>query len=368
MKDPHQQEAQNLLRRYEEGTCSEEELVLLEQWYNNLNLSKSELSEKEMIADLVDLLNRLNQISNRTSYFPFKKLISAAALLFCVCVIGFVWKNQLKKQEIEKSKLLAESINPGSSQAILTLEDGKEYVLDKKESEIINYGDRITYRNGKAIYQNEKVQLVTLRTPKAGQYQTTLPDGTKVWLNAASSISYPTRFEDHIRKISVKGEVYLEVIKNPEKPFIVLLPNQRIEVLGTKFNISSYENEDIVATTLVEGSLRITENKTKKQVLLKPGEQALVANDSKIAVKRIAAEDYTQWKDGIYLINNETLDQFGKKIERWYHVEVEMGDFKAIRLSAIMRRNIQLSEILSAITMKTHVKFIIKGRRIVAIK
>lgn len=208
-------------------------------------------------------------------------------------------------------------IAPGGKKATLTLADGKSIALSDQHSGIV-IGDAITYADGTAVAEAD-VSLVTLSTPRGGEYQVTLADGTKVWLNAASSLTYPSHFTGSHRGVSLRGEAYFEVAKTKDKPFIIRTGEQSIEVLGTKFNVQAYEESVHERTTLVEGSVRVT---AKSQiVILKPGQQAQLRGQN-LTAKKVNVGDYMAWKEGKFSFDNKPFDEVMAEVGRWYDLKI----------------------------------------------
>lgn len=207
-----------------------------------------------------------------------------------------------------------------------------------------------------------------LTVPKGGQYQIILPDGTKVWLNAASTLKYPNQFNHTERKVELQGEAFFEVIRNPNQPFIVLANNKSITVLGTSFNVNSYNDESSTTTTLVEGKVKIENTATTgkiNKVILIPGEQASFSN-ANFTVTPVITEDYTSWKDGQFTFNNLPLKTITRQIERWFDVKfIYQTDPKDVKLWGSIFRDTNFSTILNVLEINTSFKYEIKGRKII---
>jgi len=207
-----------------------------------------------------------------------------------------------------------------------------------------------------------------MSTPKGGQYQLTLQDGTKVWLNAASSITYPAAFVDRMRRVKVKGEVYFEVAKNKTKPFIVDIDGgSSVEVLGTSFNINAYSDEDNSRTTLLEGSVRVV-GPGSNSVMLKPGQQAVVGSGTGVSMRSdIDTEEVMAWKDGYFEFDGASLETVLRQLARWYDVEIDYGGHvPAKTFIGEIPRDASLSVVLNVLE-KTGVHFRIQGRNIVVL-
>jgi transmembrane sensor len=219
-------------------------------------------------------------------------------------------------------------ITPGSNKAILTLQDGSKIVLnDAKDGTLAQQGNAkiVKLATGQLVYDKTGAALArvlynTMTTPRGGQYKLTLPDGTEVWLNAASSITYPTAFVGNERNVSITGEAYFEVAKDKNKPFRVKSGSQMIEVLGTHFNVMAYGDEDAIKTTLFEGSVKITENNEIQ--ILKPGEQAVVDKNGGLKIGVADVDDALAWKNGYFKFSRVNIKYIMRQLARWYDVDI----------------------------------------------
>ncbi|MBV2228038.1 MAG: FecR domain-containing protein [Sphingobacterium mizutaii] len=297
---------------------------------------------------------------------PFLKYAAAVLLLMSISTVWYYIYNKAKVTSQEQ--VASADILPGTNRATLTLSNGNAIALSEGQEGLVVGADQMTYADGTTIMKTPEVQLATISTPRSGQYQVTLPDGSKAWLNAASSINYPTQFIGENRQVKITGEVYFEITKNPKKPFIVQSNNQFVKVLGTSFNINAYGDKGQVITTLVEGSVQVSSDQNNAVVKIKPGQQAILSSNGELQTRVVDTDEYASWKDGLYMINNLSLEDFGKKIERWYDVEVDMGPFKEQKLSATIRRDVKLNEVLEAIELNTKIKFKVKDRKVTAYK
>ncbi|WEK37503.1 MAG: DUF4974 domain-containing protein [Candidatus Pseudobacter hemicellulosilyticus] len=277
----------------------------------------------------------------------------------------------------------ATEVAPGKDGAILTLADGRQVVLDSLGNGIVaqQSGADVVLNNGRLVYDaagqaSAEILYNTMTTPKGRQFQVTLPDGTRVWLNAASSIRFPTIFAGTERRVEITGEVYFEVAQHSAKPFRVNVSGAaEIDVLGTSFNINAYENEKTINTTLLNGSIRIAD------VLLRPGQQARVQHG--MAGQSTAEGDITRrgvtvtndvdidkvmaWKNGLFNFEESSLEEVMRQLERWYDIEVvyENGVPKT-RFWGEMQRQTQLPDLLE-ILRKTEVEFRMEGRRLIVL-
>jgi transmembrane sensor len=274
----------------------------------------------------------------------------------------------------------AANIAPGGQGAILTLADGRQVVLDSMASGVVakQSGTSVILSNGKLVYDpagqsSTGIQYNKMTTPKGRQFEVTLPDGTKVWLNAASSIRYPTAFAGKERRVEVSGEVCFEVVKDANKPFFVNINNKAaIEVLGTLFNVNAYENEKNIHTTLLEGSVKVTATAGHANgVILKPGQQAKISHltpSDKIVVDNDPdTEKIMAWKNGLFNFEGANLEEVMRQLERWYNIDVvyENG-IPDIKFIGEINRQLALTDLLE-ILRRTEVDFRIEGRKLIVL-
>jgi len=227
---------------------------------------------------------------------------------------------------------LRDAVQPGGNSATLRLADGTLLQLKKQASGIV-MGDHITYENGESvgttIYDKQgtgvdpsKV-LLELTTPLGGMYQITLPDGTKVWLNAASSLKYPMSFAKNERKVTLVGEAFFEVTKDRSRPFKVLSKGQEIEVLGTEFNVNAYPENESIKTTLITGKVKLSnDNHALPPMYLKPGQQSINTDGRDIRIANVDVAPYIAWKEGLFYFDETPISDALRQIGRWYNVEV----------------------------------------------
>jgi len=381
-------EVEKLLEKYRDGLCTEQEKVLVESWHLfELSDKTSDLKHE----DIVDAKNQIwqaieeqTQLKPKTNYITWLKVAAAAVVLF---FIGFIVNNQIKKQFSNQSLTKNKpEIKPGGNKATLTLADGSKISLTDATNGVIaeQAGINITKtKNGEIIYTivspaaaKTKNLYNTIETPRGGQYQINLPDGTKVWLNAESSLKYPTAFNNDGRLVELKGEAYFEVAKLLAKngnrvPFKVNSEigegrNQQVEVLGTHFNINAYHDEPNNKTTLLEGKVRILNLSSLASGILTPGQQSVIAASSpSVLVRNIHAEDAITWKDGFFSFNDENLQTIMNKISRWYNVDIVYRGAKMDKLfgGRISRFN-SVNEVLETLQATGDVHFKIEERRI----
>ncbi|WP_412467083.1 FecR family protein [Pedobacter sp. KLB.chiD] len=291
---------------------------------------------------------------------------AAAAILIFLFTTIFVYKSIYPKDAVQKD--IAHDILPGTHRATLQAANGKIYQLEGSKQEIIADKNAIRYKDGALLEKEEQIQDFTLSTPKGGQYRLTLADGTKVWLNAASSISYPSAFSGKERRVRVMGEAYFEVAHNAQKPFIVETQAQEIKVLGTAFNVNAYQNEGVTVTTLVHGRVQLNGPNLSKPAYLSPGEQAIL-NRNAFQISPVDVSANTAWKDGEFIFTATPLTAVLRQIERWYNLEIDYSGIpEDIQIHASIQRDKPLSTVLSALEKITGLKFDIEGRRVKLMK
>jgi len=307
-----------------------------------------------------------------------KTLWTIASVAACLLLLLIVFQVELKwPGKSKRSTTLASKIVPGSKKAVLTLADGKTIELDSFSSKALAMqGDaRLQIDKGKLIYdllaaetKRSAILQNTITTPAGGEYQAVLPDGTKVWLNAASSISFPVAFTGGERRVTITGEVYFEVAKNREQPFFVKAKEVSVKVLGTHFNVSAYSDDQQVNTTLLEGSVLVAKDDNRS--LLKPGEQAKIRDQGKaIEVRKIDTEEILAWKNGYFFFNHEPLESVMKKMSRWYDVEiVYKGDPNGKKFDGTISRMDNIQQMITALELTKTAHFAIEGRRVIVME
>ncbi len=295
----------------------------------------------------------------------------AAAILLLLAGV-YYYRTSAKTDQPVAEIPVSHDVAPGVTGAILTLADGKKILLDTLSNGNIGRegGAAIRKEDGSLVYQpgwvmKDKVVMNTLNTPRAYQYQLTLPDGTKVWLNAESSITYPTAFTGKERTVTVTGETYFEVVENKQQPFYVQYGNNRVEVVGTHFNVNAYNEEADSRVTLLQGAVRIHNNHTTG--VLKPGQQAIINNTNE-AIKVLQEVDTDQvmaWKNGHFDFRETDLKTLMRQLMRWYDVEVVYEDGVPQRyFTADISRNKNLSAVLGILSLNK-IHFRIENKKII---
>lgn len=276
-----------------------------------------------------------------------------------------VQNNQVHKQ-------LKNDVTPGYRGAVLTLSNGQKIILDSAGSGLLTAqgNTNIVKKNGGIIYDEQsnspsEVLYNTMTTPRGRQYSLVLADGTKVWLNAASSITFPTAFTGNERRVKITGEAYFEVTKNAAMPFKVEIGKMEVKVLGTHFNVKAYSDESSIKTTLLEGSVRVTNENLN--ALLTPGQEAVLDDkkgDFKVAEANV--EEAVAWKEGLFEFNNAGIKSIMRQLSRWYDIEVVyQGDVTGKSFSGVISQNTNLSEVLKMLQLTKSIHFKVEGEKVI---
>jgi ferric-dicitrate binding protein FerR (iron transport regulator) len=366
------QESKDLLKKYIEGKCDQEETAWVESWYLNTLNNNTVPSPEEIEAAYTAVranLPKPARIAGRRFYLSI-----AATILLCVSVAAYLAFHQsTPNSENTVSTAKQNDLPPGSNKAILTLGNGQRIILTgASNGKIAQQGNVAVSKTaeGQIVYnRNDNEPSVpiynTTATPRGGEYHLILADGTNVWLNAASSITYPTAFTGHDRTVQVTGEVYFEVSHDQHKPFKVITRGQTVEVLGTHFNINAYDDEPVIKTTLFEGAVKVSRD--AKSAMLKPGEQAVDnTNSSTINVtNNFNSAEVIAWKNGKFYFDYSDIHTVMRQIARWYDVDVVyQGKIPAKRLSGSFSKYTNASKALSILEY-AGIDFKIEGRRII---
>lgn len=387
---------QDLIERYISDQCSAEEIKTLGRLLEDpAYMSRlEEIMEQQLqnstvtVNDYPEVVNRVkNAIGQRLAAenqpAPVRSLpvmrrwaVAAAILLIAGAAAWLLISQQNSKPSNPplSSNNIKHDIDPGKEGAILTLENGQKIILDSLGNGFITdqNGTKVLLNNGQLAYNAANADAATvayntMTTPKGRQFRLLLQDGTMVWLNAASSLRYPTVFTGKERSVEITGEAYFEVAKNAQMPFHVKINNEtEIEVLGTHFNVNSYTDEASVNTTLLQGSVKVLHN--GEQAIIKPGQQAQVTMQSGNKIKvlnDVNVEKIMAWKNGIFNFQDATLHEVMRQLERWYDIEVvyEKGVPEA-EFVGKMGRDLTLSEVLHGLEI-SEVHFKVQDRKLI---
>jgi transmembrane sensor len=376
-----------LCEKYLRGDLTPEEEILIRDYQVNAGLLEENSADINTIDKerLRELLNHKLHTSLHRQDAPIVKMrrwpyaAAAAVLLFIAAGIYITNSDKTAKsnQMAVVDNTTKNDIRPGSDKAVLTLANGNTITLGDAQNGVLSkQGNTAISKSGNGIIirnsdrnKNQEADnaMNTITIPRGGKYNITLADGTKVWLNSASALSFPATFTGTERKVTLTGEAYFEVAKNKTKPFkIDVNGKQVVEVLGTHFNISAYTDEQSISTTLLEGSVKI--NYKNQSTLIRPGQMAVNNSDQAITVTQANIEEVMAWKNDSFIFNNENITAIMKKISRWYDVDVVFkGDMTNINLYGNFSRSKGLASLLKNIELVNKVRFVTEERRITVI-
>lgn len=370
-----------LSKKYLAGAASEEEKHRLLQWYNAYD--EKALTAYIAADDTEAALDKRMRERIKAATMPAAAIpkvvpmrrsywkVAAAAFILVTAGTGIYQVQSNRKPQMAQ---LPAPIMPGGDKATLTLADGTVVNLDSAGTGIVtvqgnskvektSHG-QIVYKRGPG--KGDAVSYNVLRTPRGGQFNITLPDGTNVWLNANSSISYPTAFSGKERKVSITGEAYFEVAGEAEQPFTVKVNEMDVMVLGTHFNINAYADESSIKTTLLEGAVLIrTENGIKH---LLPGQQSRVtpAGDEILGIDRVDGSNAIAWKNGYFSFEEADIPTVMRQLSRWYNIEVKYsGNIPAETFTGEIGRGLTQEQLLKVLS-RARINFKVEeGRRII---
>lgn len=370
---PADNEFDELFRKYTEDTMTPEEFrrwrVMLLDERNTVRLESllAALAEtdhsafgqdaplKEMYANIIRVtpLKATGKTPRRLNYRQYAWWAAAASLLLLVATGILRWQQPSGKQQLATKYDVA----PGGSKAVLKLADGSVITLDSVAKRQIQLGNATAQQvNGQLNYApssgGEAAGINVLTTPRGGQFQVVLPDGTRVWLNAASSLSYPTAFTGKERLVEVSGEAYFEVAKDAHKPFRVKISNQEnyIDVLGTHFNVNAYPDEAAIRSTLLEGRIRFS---AAQAVVLSPGQQAVLTAGTQTpqVVNGVDTSAVMAWRSGLFNFEGQHLREVMRQLARWYNIEVVYDqEVPDVVFGGKIVRNVSLTQLLKILT------------------
>jgi ferric-dicitrate binding protein FerR (iron transport regulator) len=373
------EERQWLLFFLENSNGQDLKEIMEELFYENVRNSNSidPIISERLLSNIHQkiIINRKQEKAKRVRMWTLR--IAAACVVGFLALSTFLWLKNNSKQPIAQMqvniKKYKKDIQPGGNKAVLTLADGSTIALeDAKNGVLTQQGNtKIIKQNGKIDYNAtvsgaNKIMYNTISTPRGGQYRVELPDGSEVWLNAASSLRFPTTFAGKERRVEITGEVYFEVAKNKAMPFIVSVNGAEVQVLGTHFDVMAYNDEPAFKTTLLEGSVKFV--KDGNFIMLKPGQQSQLTKSGQIkVVSDVNLTTVVAWKNGFFDFEGLDFETIARQLSRWYNVEV-IYDRKIDDLFyAEIPRNTKLSDVLKALELTGKVHFEIEGTKIIVL-
>lgn len=379
-----------LLQLYLLGDITEEERQELEDWCEEAPRNRK-LFEQICQEDLFSKERYVyEKIHDTKAFSVFEKRVRkvssrsignwwkyAAVLLFPILVVGS-WKLMHETEQVSIVASSVAPIQPGCSQAVLVLDDGRKVFLKEEEEGVISEDKEITVTGEKdrLVYTSsegknvDEIRFNELEVPRGGEYKVRLADGTLVYLNSATRMKYPVKFDEKERKVYLSGEAYFEVAKDPERPFFVEMEGVEVRVYGTSFNVNTHQKGNI-QTVLVKGSIGVKVLSSGMESVIRPGQMAeFKQGNTKVDVKDVNVAVYTDWKDGIFRFENQRLEDILTVLSNWYDVDVfyQTVSVKELHFSGYMERYKDVSVILEAITLSTGVTFSIQGKTIIVSK
>jgi hypothetical protein len=370
-----------LLDKYQHGKITSEEEQFLINYYNLFD-NKPDIMEMLTSEQKEELKNNIqnsmwsNILRRKAGNGKLRVMdklyvkVSAAAIVFALVFASVFYvlnsvrhrhnDSEVVKNQKQQNTIPSADVLPGSNKATLTLADGSVIDLNRAENGMLTRQGNIKIikgEDGQIMYDSDQKKsdewgYNTISTPRGGKYEIVLSDGSKVWLNAASSLRYPSSFMGKTREVSLTGEGYFEVAKNASMPFHVKVNDMTIEVMGTHFNVNAYQDENVVATTLLEGSVKIKSgspgSSVNQTVLLAPGEQANLTKSGRLKIDRHAnTGEAVAWTNNNFEFNDAEVQDIMRQLSRWYDVEVEYKGFiPKRRFTGKISRNVKLSELI----------------------
>lgn len=383
-----------IARKFFSGAATEEEIARLHQWYDawaddeiiiQADTDNPDIIEARMLSRMLEKIR--SEKATPAQVVPLQKkkwwkVGVAAAVIMALGVGAFLWKHHFGGHAGGVEVAVADTstgIKPGIDKALLILADGKQVVLDSTTTgivskqgatTIINLHGKLTY-DGAGNQQEEPIYYNTIKTGKGNQYQLVLPDGSRVWLNATSSLRFPTRFNKENRTVELTGEGYFEVARENNRPFKVMLQGNAeeksptsIEVLGTHFNVMDYNDEPNMKVTLLEGSVKV---RSENSVVLKPGEQAVMSGNSQLTIDNSPnLEEAVAWKNGYFQFTDAPITTVMRQVARWYNVDVEYsGNVKQEIFSGSIPRLANITELKKILELTKTIRIKIEGRKLI---
>lgn len=383
----NQERLDYLLDQQHKGQCSPAEQAELDAWYHDLKGGKPDFDnwvteqggEDQFTSTLHERFTQKLGQQKKRSRFAASGWVAASVVIALTAGFLMFSKQRAQTPQNTVAQVKAPTGHPGKNKAILTLADGKQIDLDNiapgqlanQQGVVVN-----STANGKLVYQltgNQKqagadsLAWNNITIPRAGQYELILPDGTKVWLNSETSLSFPVQFKGAERKVALIGEAYFEVAHNAKMPFKVSTGTQTVTVLGTHFNIKAYGDEEKMSTTLLQGSVSIANKVSGQSKLLVPGKQAdVMKGDGSISISNAKVDQVMAWKNGYFVFDNQDIHTIMKLVGRWYDMDITYNQVNGpVRLGGTFSRSSNLNELLKSFALLSNLHFEVKERRII---
>ena len=358
--------AKELLNKYKNGTISADEKLLVEDWFMEYGTDEEILLNEWQIgnakAEMWEVIDRKRNKEIKLKLWP--RIAVAAAIVLIGLTAGLFFISRQSQPDLFVA-VKRNDVAPGKNTATLTFGNGKTIILNDQKSGVVIDAAALTYNDGSKVVEeaglSAAAQQMVASTPRGGTYQILLPDGSRVWMNAASTLKFPSTFTNlKNRTIELSGEAYFEVAKDKEHPFIVKTSRQAIKVLGTHFNVNAYPDEADEKTVLLEGAVNVNGTET-----LSPGQQLQIRSDGKVRIDLVDTEGAVAWKNGYFLFKDVPLKVIMHQLSRWYNIEIVYnGEPKDETFNGLIKRNSNLSRILNVLE-KGGVKFDLQGKKLI---
>ena len=390
MENQYSDRIVRLLQLYLLGDITEEERQELEDWCKetpqNRNLFE-QICQEDLFSKERSVYEKIDDTKALRTFEKHVRKVStrgfgrwwkyAAVLLLPILVVG-LWKLVYEVEQVPVVTSSVSQIQPGCSRAVLVLDDGRTVFLKEEEEGVISEdkGIMVTGERDRLVYTSsegknvDELRFNELEIPRGGEYKVRLADGTLVYLNSATRMKYPVKFDEKERKVYLSGEAYFEVAKDPERPFFVEMEGVEVRVYGTSFNVNTHQKGN-VQTVLVKGSIGVKVLSSGMESVIRPGQMAeFKQGNTKVDVKDVNVAVYTDWKDGIFRFENQRLEDILTVLSNWYDVDVfyQTPSVKELHFSGYMERYKDVRVILDAITLSTGVTFSIQGKTIIVSK
>ena len=390
MENQYSDRIVRLLQLYLLGDITEEERQELEDWCKetpqNRNLFE-QICQEDLFSKERSVYEKIDDTKALRTFEKHVRKVStrgfgrwwkyAAVLLLPILVVG-LWKLVYEVEQVPVVTSSVSQIQPGCSRAVLVLDDGRTVFLKEEEEGVISEdkGIMVTGERDRLVYTSsegknvDELRFNELEIPRGGEYKVRLADGTLVYLNSATRMKYPVKFDEKERKVYLSGEAYFEVAKDPERPFFVEMEGVEVRVYGTSFNVNTHQ-EGNIQTVLVKGSIGVKVLSSGMESVIRPGQMAeFKQGNTKVDVKDVNVAVYTDWKDGIFRFENQRLEDILTVLSNWYDVDIfyQTVSVKELHFSGYMERYKDVSVILEAITLSTGVTFSIQGKTIIVSK
>ena len=390
MENQYSDRIVRLLQLYLLGDITEEERQELEDWCKetpqNRNLFE-QICQEDLFSKERAVYEKIDDTKALRTFEKHVRKVStrgfgrwwkyAAVLLLPILVVG-LWKLVYEVEQVPVVTSSVSQIQPGCSRAVLVLDDGRTVFLKEEEEGVISEdkGIMVTGERDRLVYTSsegknvDELRFNELEIPRGGEYKVRLADGTLVYLNSATRMKYPVKFDEKERKVYLSGEAYFEVAKDPERPFFVEMEGVEVRVYGTSFNVNTHQKGN-VQTVLVKGSIGVKVLSSGMESVIRPGQMAeFKQGNTKVDVKDVNVAVYTDWKDGIFRFENQRLEDILTVLSNWYDVDIfyQTVSVKELHFSGYMERYKDVSVILEAITLSTGLTFSIQGKTIIVSK